>query len=214
MTDIPRIFASVPVYSAVSPLPFMSFLALSQQTGRDEVKGLYKTRWLCAGPKCKLPVARNSSCDLALRQNATHLCLIDDDMVPPPDSILRLLLHDVDIVAPLFFRSGEGHEPLVFRFDGNGAANPILDYPSASCFPVDAVGTGMMLIKRKVLQSIEPPWFFWPREGQGMDMEFCHRAGQAGFKIWCDSSIKVPQEGITPYVCEEDFLAKQEAVHA
>jgi hypothetical protein len=48
---IPKILASVPIYNAVTPEPFMFFMVCSQETGRAELRGEYSLRWMATGPK-------------------------------------------------------------------------------------------------------------------------------------------------------------------
>lgn len=54
---------------------------------------------------------------------------------------------------------------------------------------VDYLGSGMMLIKRKVLESIKAPFErMWREDGTvswGHDFYFCKKAKEAGFKLFC-----------------------------
>jgi GT2 family glycosyltransferase len=62
----------------------------------------------------------------------------------------------------------------------------------------DAIGTGSLLIKRNVIESIDPLWFEYkpyPKEEerfktQSEDVVFCEKVRKAGFDIYCDSSVK------------------------
>ena len=53
---------------------------------------------------------------------------------------------------------------------------------------VDAIGTGCMLIKRKVLEALEAPFTrIWNKDGTmdtGVDFHFCEQAKAKGFKVW------------------------------
>lgn len=213
MSTEKRILCSVPVYHALDPLPFMSFLDVSQETGRAEVAGKYSVRWLVGGPKVKTQIVRNISCRTTLTGGASHLAFVDDDMLLGPRDIFeRLLAHDKDIVSPLFFRAAGNFDPLVFHLDGDGEPCPITDYPKDTLFEAPAgVGTGVMLIKREVLEALEDPWFFYPQQStRSMDVDFCLRAIAKGFKVWCDTSIIVKQMGLPKPVGEEDFLRQMD----
>ncbi|MBF0562597.1 MAG: hypothetical protein HQL37_11370 [Alphaproteobacteria bacterium] len=212
-----RILCSVPVYHAVEPLPFAHFLSLSQESGRAEAAGKYEVRWLVGGPKVKTQNVRNTSCRVALDGNATHLAFIDDDMLPEPKDILeRLLAHDKDIVAPLFFRSSGNFDPLVFDLDGSGEPVPMLNYPRNALFQVNGgVGTGVMLIKSRVLKAMHDPWFYYlTNSARSMDVHFCIRAISMDFEVWCDSSIIVRQMGLPNPVGEADFLTNGKVLTA
>lgn len=86
----------------------------------------------------------------------THLLFVDDDHVFKPDAALRLLDRDVDIVGALAFKRRPEYEPCVFCKKEDGKYYPI--YPQIFQ-EVDVVGTGMMLIKKEVLQKLKFPYF-------------------------------------------------------
>jgi hypothetical protein len=211
-----RILCSVPCYHAMDPLPLMHFLDVSQETGRAEAAGKYSVRWLVGGPKVKTQNVRNISCAATLNGGATHLAFVDDDMLLGPRDIFeKLLAHDKDIVAPLFFRSSGNFDPLVFHLNGDGEPHPITDYPKNALFKASGgVGTGVMLIKRAVLERVgdNNGWFHYPLDStRSMDLDFCIRAIGKGFKVWCDSSIIVKQMGLPAPVGEDDFLRAMDA---
>lgn len=190
MSDCPRIICTVPVYTAVTPLPFMHFCIFSQETGRAESAGKYKVKWNVGGPQSSASVIRNAACDFVLVGGASHLMLIDDDMCPQANIIEHLLSLDVPIASPIFFR--DNGDPLVFEWK-EGRRFPILNYPIDEVFEAPAgVGTGVMLIKREVIESMEKPWFDDTRDS---DLNFCRRAAENGFKAYCDSRVLVLQMG-------------------
>jgi GT2 family glycosyltransferase len=193
----------------MDPEPLMNFLLVSQESGRAEARGEYSVRWLIGGPKVSTPKVRNISCEAALKGGATHLLFADDDMLLcPPDIIGKLLARDKDIIAPLFFRSSGNFDPLVFNVNGDGEPHPILDYPHNELFQVDGgVGTGVILIKREVIEAIGAPYFFYPENStRGADLHFCMRAIKKGFQVWCDTSLIVKQMGMAHPIGETDFL--------
>lgn len=59
---------------------------------------------------------------------------------------------------------------------------------------VDAIGSGCMLVSRRVLEGIDPPWFVreYTPDGAsvscGPDYYFCRQARAAGFQIWAHYS--------------------------
>jgi len=193
----------------MEPEPLMNFMLVSQESGRAEARGEYSVRWLIGGPKVKTENVRNISCVTALKGGASHLLFIDDDMlISPPDIIGKLLALDKDIVSPLFFRSSGNFDPLVFNINGDGEPHPIMNYPQKEVFQVNGgVGTGVMLIKRAVLEAMKPPYFYYPpNTTRGADLHFCMRAIDKGFTVWCDSSLVVNQMGMARPVGEIDFL--------
>jgi hypothetical protein len=191
--NIPKVLVAIPSYNAVQPYPFIHFLTFSQETGRAEATGKYIAR-MCVPGKVKTVVARNAATRIAVSDGADLLLLIDDDMSVPPDVIERLMAHDVDIVVPIFFKPSTV-EPLIYEFDKLGCLVPMFNYPENCLFEVPAAaGTGVMMIKTEVLKAMdEPIWVGSVDPTYAEDVEFCRKAKKLGFKIWCDSSVKVDQ---------------------
>jgi hypothetical protein len=86
------------------------------------------------------------------------------------------------------------------------------NYPVDQLFEAPAgTGTGVMMIKTEVLNAMERPYFFHPRDpSKGMDLTFCRRAREAGFKAYCDSSILVEQMKIPGSVGFEQWMSRKE----
>jgi hypothetical protein len=119
----------------------------------------------------------------------------------------HLLFNDVDIVVPLFFKANKVIEPLIFDIDGLGNIVPIYDYPKDSLFEVPGgAGTGVMLIKTDVLRAMdEPVWRGSVDPTYSEDIEFCKRARSLGFRVWCNSSVKVGQMNLPIEIGEEHY---------
>ena len=214
--SIPKILASVPIYHAVEPEPFMFFLVCSQETGRAEMRGEYSLRWMATGPKVKIPLVRNISCEQAIKNNADFLAFVDDDMILQPKEIFSILAaHDKDIISPLFFRSSGVIAPLVFEMNG-GEPEPIKSWEKGALIEATGgVGTGVMLIKRQVLEEMGSPWFYYPENStRSMDVHFCLRAIQLGFKVWCDTSIVCRQMGQARSIGIEEYEKYRELTQA
>ena len=160
-----------------------------------------------------ITMARNSLVNEFLKTDCQELLFIDSDVVASADDILRLLAQstDKDITAGLYPRRA----PDKFFFldiprDENG--NMIFD---GSMLKVNRVGTGFMLIKRRVFEKLRdehPEWEYLAKgedetayaffdlavmEGRyvGEDYLFCDRARKAGFECWVDVEISLPHIG-------------------
>jgi hypothetical protein len=201
-----KILALVPSYWGVQPTPFSHFLVLAGACGRAEAEGRFLVRWMVAGPKMKITKARNIACSIAKNNGLSHVAMIDDDMLPTADVFDRLLERNVDIVAPLFFRSGGDHAPLLFKRAPDGSMNPILDYPKNALVECDGVGTGVIMIRTEILWQMREPWFWYDKEEKfTADLNFCQSATAAGIKIHCDTSFEVNQMGVPKPVGSKDF---------
>ncbi len=130
--------------------------------------------------------ARNQLVEWMFEEGADWLLMVDDDQAFAPDALERLLSHNVDIVAALCLRRSEPYGPFCFSEEKDGIYRTL---DLAHCPPeltsVAAVGTGMMLIRRNVFETLPEPWFtITPNSGE--DMLFCKEARRAGFEIYCD----------------------------
>jgi len=134
------------------------------------------------------------------------LCMIDDDQVFTADLLGRLLRHfaddRVDIVVPLILRRNPPHVPCLLVSAPARAANRQvveLQKPRTVRYSlcqmkltnqrglqaVEAAGSGIMLIRRRVFERVPPPWF--ERRGElGDDFHLCLKARAAGCGVFCD----------------------------
>lgn len=123
------------------------------------------------------------------------LWILDDDHVFPRELLLNLLERDVDIACPLYVRRCPPFKP-VLHADAKGEFRRYdWDYLNGKSGLVDITAdgsapTGGMLIRRRVLEKLQYPWFesgkIDPELGS-WDIWFCEKARQAGFKIYVDT---------------------------
>ena len=159
--------------------------------------------------------ARNMAVDHALAQDMDYILFIDDDMVIRPEDKLftKLVEHDKDIVAPLFFHRRHPYAPLLFKRNIRAGGryttfDNIMDYQKG-LLQVDGVGCGVVLIKTEVFKKIDNPYFVFG-DTFGEDLYFCNKAINAGFKIYCDTNIEVGHIG-DPQVAWESTYRQNEA---
>jgi hypothetical protein len=153
-------------------------------------------------------VMRNSACADALAANFQWVFFLDDDVIPPADALLRLLTHGKDVASGLYYRRQEPICPVAMKLDGQGKAQWVTSWnPPACLLEVDLVGSGCLLIHRRVLDGMTSPWFEWeigkpepavPRGRGAMseDFAFCMNAKAAGFKVHLDTSIRCEHVGL------------------
>jgi GT2 family glycosyltransferase len=126
--------------------------------------------------------------------------MIDDDQVYTPEMIRRLVqrLRDprVDIVVPLVLRRDPPHLPMLLGAPPNPIAEPMA-LPQLTLRPDDrgllevhAAGTGVMVMRRTVVDRIPEPWFEFGA-AIGEDYNFCLKAQAAGCRIFCDLDTRV-----------------------
>jgi hypothetical protein len=119
-----------------------------------------------------------------------YLWFIDDDHTFDPGIVMNLITRGVDIVQPMCVTRKPPYNPYGYRFaDGDYHTIPWAKFPKSGLFEVDAVGTGGMLVHRRVFDAMPDPWFEEGKLGPehlGEDLWFCKKAKELGFKIYVD----------------------------
>jgi len=115
--------------------------------------------------------------DVVPLHNPCQLVFADKDVIGMPAKV-RAKIHSLNWVAYMKNPYGDGYAPVDFsRVDTD-----------IDLLEVDAIGTGCILIKRKVLEAIKAPFHIkFDDNGlcmMGTDFAFCERAKEAGFEIF------------------------------
>jgi hypothetical protein len=169
-----------------------------------------------------ITMARNALVNEFLKTDAEELLFIDADVIVNPDDVLRLLAQSAgrDILAGMYPRRAKDKNFFLdlYRDDTDAL---VFDGP---LMRVQRVGTGFMLIKRHVIETLieqHPEWNVENRQGDGHvsavfdfairdgkyigeDYLFCDRAVEAGFKVWVDVEINLPHVGTESF--ERNFV--------
>lgn len=140
-----------------------------------------------------------------LRDEEEWVWLIGDDHAFEPDIVDRLLDLDRDVAVPLC--TGRTPPFPLVAFDrelpGPDERWPLYGAMTLNRLDLDetpfklvAAGSAGMLIRRRVLDAIDPPWFSNSHvTATNEDLEFCRKVTAAGFEIWCDPSTKMGHIG-------------------
>ena len=130
---------------------------------------------------------RNRICIGFLRSNANWLLMMDDDN-PPMCNPLELITLDLDIVGCPTPTNRNGKIAWnVYRHDSSGQFQS--HRMGSGLEQVDAVGTGCILLSRRVIAALRqrPPFASqYDRYGAlmlGSDLAFCVQAKELGFKV-------------------------------
>lgn len=202
---------------------FMGCVNLLPEEGHSVVEF---TRWQ------NIVQARNMIVKKLLEGNYSHLFFMDSDMNFPENSLSRLLNFNLDIVGGLYCLKTPPFNTTIFKGNDvdlpkekgsylkNGKAwSTINPENGAGVIEVSAIGTGCLLIKRKVFETLDYPYFWYEQSPDGEeemmteDIVFCIKAKKAGFKIHCDTSIKCGHLGlgsVTPIYQDGKFQVKVE----
>lgn len=88
------------------------------------------------------------------KQPFTHVLFIDDDIVPEQDYLVRMLKHNVDIIAALCTRRQDPPIPNARIYNEEARRyEELWEWPDG-LVEVGAIGTGMMLLTRHALQQV------------------------------------------------------------
>jgi hypothetical protein len=131
---------------------------------------------------------RNTITQKFLASDCDYLMMIDDDIIPPLN-IMRLVDFDKDIMSPLMFTRRQGElYPLYLKRKPDGVYDVADYFNDTGLQECDATGTGCIIIKRKVLETVKHPFENrYDRDGIktfGQDFNFCEKAKASGFKVW------------------------------
>lgn len=136
---------------------------------------------------------RNNIVKKFLASDNQCLLMIDEDVVPSKNP-LEMLKFDKDIVvapAPIYQYKVLWN---VYRTDNEGFWRSIEIDKEKNLIEISAAGTGCILIKRQVLENIKAPFErIFNKDGtekMGLDLSFCKKAKERGFKIYASIEHK------------------------
>lgn len=147
--------------------------------------------------------SRNQLTDEALETGADRVLFIDSDMGFQKDMMERLAAdmdEGRDFVCGIYFRRRIPTVPIIAKkVDGNLLT--YIDYPKDQIFEVAAAGFGACMMSTKMLRDVKDAFGspFYPSDGMGEDYSFCAKVRSLGYKLYCDSRIKVSHVGSFEY---------------
>ena len=147
----------------------------------------------------------NKLVELAQEKKATHLFMVEHDVVFPADTLGKLLELDKDVVAAPYSGRCLPRQPLVYQKASNGALYMMsYDMWPDKPFKCYGVPTGCTLIKMKVFKKLLKPYFFFEYTGAGrmkmsQDIYFSKKVNKAGMECCCDPTIDVVHIGDHDY---------------
>lgn len=151
----------------------------------------------------------NDCIQMMLRDPAAQwIWLMDDDHRFEPDTLLRLLDHDVDVVVPLYCYRQPPCGPVAYKDVTDAFTFTPYSWEDlegkAGLLPVVAAGKGGLLVRRRALEAIPAPWF--ERQGVlGEDLHFFAKCHLAGFRPCVD--LDTPLRHLTTV----DILPRRDA---
>jgi GT2 family glycosyltransferase len=151
-----------------------------------------------------VPAQREMIARDALQRGADLLAMIDDDIVAPPDALVKLVAAleddpDAALAGALYYSRDSARPMAVTRWnsaDTTSAAIPAYaDRPTA----VDGVGFGCVVVRTAALRALEPPYFtshLYVDRGARVvrvcdeDYLFCERVRRAGWRVLLHAGVR------------------------
>lgn len=169
------------------PVPFM-------RSYEDVIKPAgTRTVWATRG---NIADMRNFLIKAALDADATHLWMLDADMVYPKEALWHLIKSNKDIIGGLACKRFPPHTPLHLQLPKDSPSVYMVK-PSIPPYPpsveeVAAIGGAGMLLSRFVLDTPSLRFRddrFYEGTRVGEDIAFCADARAAGFHIYQDTRV-------------------------
>ena len=130
-----------------------------------------------------------------------YILTVEEDNLPPQDGLLKLYesIKDYDCVAGLYWTKGEQGQPMIYGDPKVMPRNFVPQIPVPETVQhCNGLGMGFNLWKiesfRTKLKDMPKPWFKTVQEiGKGFtqDLWFFNEAAKYGYKVACDTRVKV-----------------------
>jgi FkbM family methyltransferase len=140
---------------------------------------------------------RNLIAHWVIHNHYDYLFAVDSDISFSPDTLLKLLSHDKDIVSGIYIQRIPGtHTIEIMRKNQYGGLSHVnfADINGKGLVPIDGCGFGCVLIKADVFKAIPYPHFLYHSaidhsNTLSEDVHFCNQARDRGFTLWADASV-------------------------
>lgn len=135
-----------------------------------------------------------------------YLFAVDSDVSFAPDTLKKLLSHNVDVVSGLYIQRKPGQH--ILEIYKNGRNVPYEELYGKGLVEVDSCGFGCVLVNSNVIRTMEYPHFLYKSaidhaNTVSEDTYFCFKAKGHGFRVWADTSIACKHHGQTVFELPE-----------
>lgn len=152
--------------------------------------------------------ARNAIVKAALQTDSDYILMLDDDHILDINKtnapgkgyeFLRTLIEHMEddpkmgICGALYVQRGGDQLPVIMEEGGKDLKDPhfiTMIETSGRLQKVDITGGGCMLLRREMFNHMQGPWFA-PEFEYGTDIQICRKAREAGYSVWCDTSLEI-----------------------
>lgn len=144
--------------------------------------------------------ARNHFIKSALETDAEYIFFCDDDHALPPETLNKLLAHELDCVGGLYLGRNYPFRAMAFENErpDKQVTHFVLDKGKVGLQPVDTLGGGAILCKTEIFKRIPEPWWFYGHTGNTKindDMGFCANLRKHGISLMLDLETPIGHMG-------------------
>jgi FkbM family methyltransferase len=232
MVTIPEpaapVVAPVPAITTV-PVVSKKRILIAIPTARNIEPDTFKSIYdLTAPDNCELVLqyffgynvdqVRNLIADWVVK-GFDYLFSVDSDIAFDPDTLVKLMAHDRDVVSGLYIQRKPGQHILeIYEPNGYGGVvnMPYGKLKGQPLVEIAGCGFGCVLVKAEVMRSIGYPQFEYHSAIDhantiSEDNDFCRKARERGFRIWADPSILCKHTGSYTFSIDTNIPAMDAA---
>ena len=140
---------------------------------------------------------RNLIAHWMVNGNYDYLFSVDSDIVLPPDTLVKMLNHDKDLISGVYIqRFHDKQTPELYRSNEHGGVTHLNlnQICNGELINIDGCGFGCVLVKKHVFTSIPYPHFVYHsaidhKNTISEDVDFCRKVREKGFQMFADTSI-------------------------
>jgi FkbM family methyltransferase len=144
-----------------------------------------------------------------------YLFSVDSDISFNPDTLEKLLKHDVDVVSGLYIQRKPGlHILELYEHNGHGGVSniPYEKIKGRGLVEIASCGFGCVLVKSQVMKAIGYPQFKYHSainhaNTVSEDVDFCRKALDKGFRLWADTTIQCRHTGSFTFQVDNNIPA-------
>jgi hypothetical protein len=143
----------------------------------------------------KVPDARNFIVNKAIEENFDYIFFVDDDVLIPRNSLVKLIHHKADIVGGFYYRKYYPLESVGMHVDKDDCPVPIENFEIGDIIHNTLVlPSGITLIKTDVFKKINAPWYktctIQNRPTITEDTFICQIIRDLGYDIITDTGVQ------------------------
>lgn len=109
----------------------------------------------------RVDLAKERLAELALKNNCQWAFFVDDDTIPPPDTLLKMIkLWKSDpkykVISGVYWSKSNPPVPLIFK---GGLEGSFWDWTTQDLIKADGAGAGCLFVDTEIFKKMPKPWF-------------------------------------------------------